>query len=226
MSGTTRLHSISIHNEAYLSRIGAIQPPRSDGFRTLSRSILHYSSSSADDTVEIPVIINSRAGLQFCGFTPHAAGEIFAIYTADGTHEELDIFACAYVDRKAYHMNAVSASDDWDAALARMGMNAKKRAAILDPTYDRFRLLQSADTLAKEIVTDSYEFLLELDNIITCGRSRDEGVAPSPRDHHSAERPAAPTSASQPRLRQRNAYQSHKMWQAIPCSTKELHPCV
>ncbi|TKA70258.1 hypothetical protein B0A55_07767 [Friedmanniomyces simplex] len=185
MLTTRNISTIGSENEAWLVRMNALSPPKPNGYRTVSRaSYLSLNSSSADDSIEIPSTVDSVEGLQFCGFNATAAHEVYERYTTSENilGHGLGTFAVGYISGRASQRNAVLPTDGWDEALAYMDLTRRKRDALLKPEYKDFRMLGTAETWAKEIVADSYEWLLDLDRIITYRRSQ-RGQNPSVRPY-------------------------------------------
>ncbi|KAK4894916.1 hypothetical protein LTR27_007038 [Elasticomyces elasticus] len=170
--------TIGRRNETYLRGLNALSPPKEDGFRTLScSSYISSDNSSLDNSIEIPDHFSSPEGLQFCGLTVKASQEIYNRFlSSDNTFQtELDTFALGYIEAKAAEKNAILVSDDWDGALTHMGITRRKRDALLKDEHKEFRMLGTAETWAKEIVKDMYEWLLNLDNAITeCGKHKSQ----------------------------------------------------
>ncbi|KAK4895492.1 hypothetical protein LTR27_006556 [Elasticomyces elasticus] len=148
-------------NEAYLTSNDMLSPPDSDGFRNLVLRA-YMSSMSYEATVRIPAFTNSVAGLQICGLTKQAAEEIYDRYLRSEFEVELDTFALGYIENKASVLIGVDDGDDWDAALKNMGMTQQKREALLRPEHK-----DMPEGWVKEIVKDTYEWLLGLDEDVS-----------------------------------------------------------
>ncbi|KAK3635989.1 hypothetical protein LTR56_014365 [Elasticomyces elasticus] len=153
-------------NEAYLTSNDMLSPSDSDGFRKLAQRA-YMRSVSHEATVKIPAFTNSVAGLQICGLTKQAAEEIYERYLRSEFDVELDTFALGFIESKASVLNGVDDGDDWDAALENMGMTQQKREALLKPEHKDMRMMNTAEGWAKEIVKDTYEWLLGLDEDVS-----------------------------------------------------------
>lgn len=196
MSGSRTTSTISQANETYLLRLGAITAVKTNGFRSLSTATFLSSEdnatfrssddSSLDDSIEIPGQLNSIATLHFCGLTPSASQDIFARYASSTTDDDLDEYAIGYISGKAYERNASAETDNWHDALSWMGLNESRIAALLDPQFTSTRTILDAETWAKHIIQTCYDWLRDLDNIVTHGKKRKDESSGSVRPYSPA----------------------------------------
>ncbi|KAK3645390.1 hypothetical protein LTR56_009117 [Elasticomyces elasticus] len=166
MSSKQPVATFGPENEAYLTSNGMLSPPDSDGFRDLVQRA-YMSSMSHEAIVKVPAFTNSVAGLQICGLTKQTAEEIYERYLRSEFDVELDTFALGFIESKASVLKGVDDGDDWDAALKNMGMTQQKREALLKPEHKDMRMMNTAEGWAKEIVKDTYEWLLGLNEDVS-----------------------------------------------------------
>lgn len=160
-------------------------PPakRGAGFRTVS--VLSYSSSStsSDETVEVPYDLNSRELLEFFGFQEPVIDEIWPAWQArdlDGFEDWVIDAALYYVQEMGRRHDAVDATDDWDGALKGMGLNTELRQRILDPEFTALRLTESACFWAQDTIKEAFEYLTKLSERIEKKKSGQTSRVNSP----------------------------------------------
>ncbi|KAL8907601.1 MAG: hypothetical protein Q9207_001338 [Kuettlingeria erythrocarpa] len=157
---------ISSEASAYLALEGNSSVSEGGWLRLRVRDVSLSSSSSSDQDearVTIPTILESVQALIFIGFHDQAANAIMHRYTLASAHEENpDILSFA----KGHVRSAGDASlpwDDWEAAMAEMGVKTSLQDAIMDPRFEALRLTQSAMFWVLDTITTKYMYLLSLD---------------------------------------------------------------
>ncbi|KAI6844336.1 hypothetical protein KC367_g6945 [Hortaea werneckii] len=209
------------------TRLGAITAVKTNGFRSLSTATFLSSEdnatfrssddSSLDDSIEIPGQLNSIATLHFCGLTPSASQDIFARYASSTTDDDLDEYAIGYISGKAYERNASAETDNWQDALSWMGLNENRIAALLDPQFTSTRTTLDAETWAKHIIQTCYDWLRDLDNIVTRGKKRKDESSGSVRPYSPA-----PSILPTPAVRPSTARASSTGGQTLPVAEVEV----
>jgi hypothetical protein len=146
---------------------GTLFAIRSNWRAISASSISSGPSSSTDSNVEIPQVLESRATLDFLGFSDEAGDEVWDRYSnACTTHPDMvDLleFAVAYVDSG---QDAVDGTDDWERAMQSMGVGATLRERIMTPGHDTIRLSRSAKQWVIETMADLWLWLSTLGRTI------------------------------------------------------------
>ncbi|KAK2741952.1 hypothetical protein CKAH01_01379 [Colletotrichum kahawae] len=144
-------------------------PPskRGPGFRTISAASYSSSSTSSDESVDIPEDLNSKEFLVFAGFSEEKAAAIFQRWCNRGDRDELLYHdAIAFIKTKAEELDAVDEDDDWRAALINMGLSSRLILRILDPRFKKVRLTGCACSWALDTIQESFSFLEHLDGAV------------------------------------------------------------
>ncbi|KAI9809388.1 MAG: hypothetical protein M1826_003923 [Phylliscum demangeonii] len=175
-----------------------------NGWRMISVS--SYSSDDSDATVEIPEDLDSAESLQFLGFHPEEAGEIWERHCrVEVNYPDFpnDLLEVAVLHVKGCGDAATDEDAEWDRAMIDMGMDAATRRAMLTPGHDEIRLRATPRHWVVETLIDRYTFLGSLGRAIVrpeLGRDRlvsrmglevDRSVAPTG-SLGRARRPAPP----------------------------------
>ncbi|KAK1707141.1 hypothetical protein CaCOL14_008510 [Colletotrichum acutatum] len=159
---TTRTFS-----KSSLAKLAYFPPSkRGPGFRTISMAS-YSSSSSSEDSVEVPNDLNSKEILLFSGFDDEIADMIWRHWCNDEDQQDFVIEAGRhYIKAKATELNAIDEDDDWDAALQNMGISTEMRQRIMTPEFKDVRCTQSAAYWALDNLDETFNFLSDLSNKI------------------------------------------------------------
>ncbi|KAK2031306.1 hypothetical protein LX32DRAFT_637298 [Colletotrichum zoysiae] len=123
----------------------------------------YSSSSSSEDSVDIPDDLNSKEILLFSGFDEDIADKIWRHWCKHGDQEDYVIEEGRhYIKAKAMELDAVDDDDDWDAALKNMGISSEMRTRIMDPEFKDIRCTRSASEWALDNLEEAFDFLAGL----------------------------------------------------------------
>ncbi|KAL8943113.1 MAG: hypothetical protein Q9211_001101 [Gyalolechia sp. 1 TL-2023] len=132
-----------------------------------ARYIPYISSSGTDTTMKLPTILESIETLVFIGFTQAAAEQILQRYQQD---ESSDGVTPALLDFVKSHVrsfpDAVFEEDDWDAAMATMGIKQSVRSGIMSPEFWVLMLSETARFWVIDTIETKYKFLESVDQSI------------------------------------------------------------
>ena len=137
----------------------------------LSDSLLSDSEASFD----IPQFLESAEAMEFLGFTPEAALDIFQRFQDASIFNEDD---CILEYAKG-HVRSVPdvgcPEDDWTSAIIAMGITQNLCQQVLDPRFTDLRLTQNARFWVLDTIKAKFDFLLALDNVILGSTPSDQG---------------------------------------------------
>ena len=173
-SSRTRVLSESAHQT--LSGLGE-DVPYHGGCQTIRCVALSESSSSdSEASVDIPQILESTEAMEFLGFSAGAAAAILERFL-DGSKnipdEDILDYAKGHV-RSA--PDAGTVEDDWNSAMASMGISQALRDQILDPKFSELRLTRNAQFLVLDTIEAKFMFLSSLDTNVLGSKPTDQGL--------------------------------------------------
>ncbi|GJC86873.1 hypothetical protein ColLi_09711 [Colletotrichum liriopes] len=150
----------------------------------------YSSSSSSEDTVDVPVDLNSKEILLFAGFDKDVADRIWRHWCDQEDQQDFVIQAGRhYIKAKAMELNAIDDDDDWNAALNNMGISEDMQRRIMNPEFNDIRRTRSAEEWALDNLEETFDFLAGLSrrieklrkaNTIDRVKSPDENKKPTP----------------------------------------------
>ena len=154
------------------------------------------STNLSDGSTEIPQTLESVEAIEFLGFTPEAASEIYQRFL-DGKSvipdDEIINYAKGHV-RSAIDSSAES--DDWDKTMIGMGIAPDLRRQILDPDFAEIRRTCNAAFWVLDTIVTLYNFFA--DKIHNLGTSN-EPVKIDTRSQYQLSSPSkAAASSSSP----------------------------
>ncbi len=133
------------------------------------------SSSGSEASVDVPQFLESAEAMEFLGFTPEAALEIFQRFQDASTILDDD----GILDYAKGHVRSVPhvgcPEDDWTSAMIAMGITQTLCQQILDPRFTDLRLTQNACFWVLDTIKAKYDFLLSLDDNILGSKPSDQG---------------------------------------------------
>ncbi|GKT53540.1 hypothetical protein ColTof4_05716 [Colletotrichum tofieldiae] len=150
----------------------------------------YSSSSSSEDTVDVPDDLNSKEILLFAGFDKDVADRIWRHWCDQEDQQDFVIQAGRhYIKAKAMELNAIDDDDDWNAALNNMGISEDMQRRIMNPEFNDIRRTRSAEEWALDNLGETFDFLAGLSrrieklrkaNTIDRVKSPDENKMPTP----------------------------------------------
>ncbi|GKT88034.1 LOW QUALITY PROTEIN: hypothetical protein Ct61P_05884 [Colletotrichum tofieldiae] len=150
----------------------------------------YSSSSSSEDTVDVPDDLNSKEILLFAGFDKDVADRIWRHWCDQEDQQDFVIQAGRhYIKAKAMELNAIDDDDDWNAALNNMGISEDMQRRIMNPEFNDIRRTRSAEEWALDNLEETFDFLAGLSrrieklrkaNTIDRVKSPDENKKPTP----------------------------------------------
>ncbi len=148
-----------------LSHLGE-ELPTGEGWQVIRVVAVSESSSDSDASVNIPEVLESPEAMQFLGFTETAAAAIYARYLQGSVayqDEEIIEYAKGCIRSGT---DAGTQSDDWDAAIASMGIRSDVRQQIMDPRFQHIRLTANAMHWVRDTIMAKYDYLTALDRTV------------------------------------------------------------
>jgi hypothetical protein len=167
---SSRTSTISEDSAGFLITFGE-ELTSINGFIRLSRGSYSESSEESDwgTTTQIPELLESTQALRFIGFKKRVGEQIYSRWSdarRDFPYMPTSIFEFAKATIMGAFVNAMTAEDDWDAALKEIGMNKVTREGILDPKFEYLRLTRSAKEWAVDTAEMGWRFLVNLDRTV------------------------------------------------------------
>lgn len=137
---------------------------RGAGFRTVLVSSYTRSALTPDETVEVPLHLNSREFLLFAHFDEEAADKIWQTWCDKdpSTRGQLIDHVRLHIKEVAKSHNAIKEEDDWDGALKELGWCKEWRDGTLLPKHRDLRLCQSAGAWVASTLEQSFFFVATL----------------------------------------------------------------
>lgn len=130
--------------------------------RLKADSIPSLSSSSEEVITRIPRYIQSKATLEFLGFTNIAASLIFERYEQASVvfpQSEFFDFVKGFIKSVG---SAQEDNDNWEGVLTRMGIKEEIKNRMLNSQFDRIRLSESAQFWVTQMVETKFMFVTRL----------------------------------------------------------------
>ena len=166
---------------------------RGYGFRNVSVASYSSSTSSSDESVEVPDDLNSLQFLLFAGLADNVAREIWQAWLARSSRDDWVVDdAIYYIKQKGRELDTVDSTDDWDAALQSMGICEDLRQRILNPEFNTIRLTQCACYWAIDSVNEAFYYLKSLSKRMEKKRSQHISRVQSPDDTARPQRAIQP----------------------------------
>ena len=134
-------------------------------------SVRFHIRSAADRTFDLPVYTISIAAVEFCGFTPQAAYDIYTRYVSrpdpDNNPDSLNDYMQSRIS-EADNANELSPSQ----AMNRMGLTQAVRDAIMDSTFAEVRKTQTITFWAHDTVEVNWKTLIRLKSDLKAAANR------------------------------------------------------
>ncbi|KAF3921780.1 hypothetical protein AA313_de0202093 [Arthrobotrys entomopaga] len=114
-------------------------------FIDLEQSVFRTPDDNTEEGIEVPINYESPESLEFVGFSPEKAAELWAIWDAIPlSRKSLRQFALGFVRRPpASYRDSFGAADDWEGSLDQLGVSTKLRDAIMSPGFESIRVTAS-----------------------------------------------------------------------------------
>ena len=169
-----------------LTRVQLQVSPENKGFVRIP-ALAYTNADHGSDVLDIPVRWNSPELLQFCGFTPDAAANVYKIWEDRMSVEDSDGVLSGYaVDESLVDValdlmrtpryDELYGKGDWTGALRELGIADDVIAAIMDTRYEKIRNLGDPCHWVRDTVANNYEFLLHLSDRIAARRDFLRGI--------------------------------------------------
>lgn len=151
-----------VFSETALALTAELPPAKGGpGYRTVLVNSYSPSALTPDETIEIPLYLNSREFLVFAHFEEDVADKIWQAWCNKdpSTRGHLIDDARLYIKETAKSYDAVGEDDDWDEALKKLGWCKEWRDGILVPKYKDLRLSQPASSWVAKDLEQAFYFL-------------------------------------------------------------------
>ena len=173
-STRTRVLSESAHRT--LSEFGE-DVPLHNGWQRIRCVALSESSSSTDSdaSIDIPELLESTQAMEFLGFAPEAALDIYKRFLNGSKllpNDSILQYAKGHV-RSVPDVGLVE--DDWNSAILGMGITQSLCSQILDPEFKDLRLTQNAQFWVLDTIEAKYIFLYSLEQNILKPKPSEQG---------------------------------------------------
>ena len=147
-----------------------------DGWQRIRCIALSDSTcSDSEASFNVPQFLGSAEAMEFLGFAPEAALEIFQRFLDASTFIE-DDFILEYAKGHVRSVPDVGCpEDDWTSAMIAMGITQNLCQQILDPQFTDLRLTQNALFWILDAIKAKFDFLSALDSIILGSMPGEQG---------------------------------------------------
>jgi hypothetical protein len=125
----------------------------------------YYTCEEASD-IEVPEVLESSESLEFISFSKGAADYIYNIFVKNTDADFQDSFlgtALQFLRMQTKIPDCTSQDEDWDGAMAKLGINERLRKAILHPAYSDLRYTNSMKVWVEEAIENGFLSLESLD---------------------------------------------------------------